>query len=84
MKMTISLRLRAALLLSALTFQRPGNVRAMEWAHVDLDAALWTIQARRMKRTYHGKENGDPHLVPLPTQAVAILRELLADSGEPD
>ena len=32
---------RAALALSALLFQRPGNIRAMEWAEVDIDAALW-------------------------------------------
>lgn len=67
---------RAALLLSALTFQRPGNIRAMEWAHVDLDAALWTIPAADMKRTVQAKINGRPHLVPLAPQAVAVLREL--------
>ena len=67
---------RAALLLSALLFQRPGNIRAMEWAEVDADAALWTIPAAKMKRTLHGKTNGRPHLVPLPVQAFAILKEL--------
>jgi integrase len=67
---------RAALLISALTFQRPGNVRSMQWAHVDLDAALWTIPASEMKRTVAGKLNGRPHLVPLSQQAVAVLREL--------
>jgi hypothetical protein len=29
-----------------------------------------------MKREKDGKEHGDPHLVPLPTQAVSILKEL--------
>ncbi|MBK9361929.1 MAG: site-specific integrase, partial [Rubrivivax sp.] len=67
---------RAALLMSALTFQRPGNIRAMEWAHVDLDAALWTIPAADMKRTVQAKINGRPHLVPLSPQAVAALRDL--------
>lgn len=67
---------RAALRLSALTFQRPGNIRAAEWAHVDLDGATWTIPAELMKATVHGKANGRPHLVPLSTQAVAVLREL--------
>jgi integrase len=67
---------RTALALSALVFQRPGNVRAMEWAEVDLDAALWTIPAAKMKRTVHGKVNGRPHLVPLAVQAVALLRDL--------
>jgi integrase len=72
---------RAALELSALLFQRPGNIRQMEWAEVDLDRALWTIPAAKMKRTVHGKVNGRPHLVPLAKRAVAILRELHPLSG---
>lgn len=72
---------RAALLLSALLFQRPGNIRAMEWTHVDLDAGLWTIPAASMKRTVEGKLNGRPHLVPLAPQAVAILSELWPLTG---
>lgn len=67
---------RAALALSALVFQRPGNIRAMEWGHVELDAALWTIPAASMKRRLHDKANGRPHLVPLAPQAVTILRDL--------
>lgn len=72
---------RAALLLSALLFQRPGNIRAMEWAEIDLERALWTIPAAKMKRTQHGKQNGRPHLVPLAPQAVAVLKELQPLSG---
>lgn len=67
---------RAALALSALLFQRPGNVRMMAWAEIDLDGALWTIPPDKMKRTVHGKTNGRPHLVPLAPQAVAILKDL--------
>ena len=72
---------RAALELSALLFQRPGNIRQMEWAELDLDGGLWTIPAAKMKRTVHGKVNGRPHLVPLAARAVAILRDLHALSG---
>lgn len=72
---------RAALLLSALTFQRPGNVRAMEWAEVDHVAGLWTIPSDKMKRTVHGKTNGRPHLVPLSTQALTVLEELRPLTG---
>ena len=72
---------RAALSLSALLFQRPGNVRMMEWPELDLDGALWTIAAAKMKRTAHGKTNGRPHLVPLAPQAVAILRDLRPMTG---
>lgn len=72
---------RAALLLSALLFQRPGNIRQMEWGEVDLDAALWTIPAAKMKRTLHGKLNGRPHFVPLARQAVETLRDMHALTG---
>lgn len=72
---------RAALQLAPLLFQRPGELRGAAWAEVDLDAALWTIPAIRMKRGKDGKENGDPHLVPLSTQAVKVLRELYPLTG---
>lgn len=72
---------RAALELSALTFQRPGNVRMLEWSEVDLDAAMWTIPAAKMKRTKDGKLNGRPHLVPLAPRAAEILRDLQPLTG---
>jgi integrase len=67
---------RAALQLAPMLFQRPGELRAAEWAEFDFDGAMWTIPAARMKRSVDGKRNGDPHQVPLPTQAVEILRKL--------
>lgn len=72
---------RAALLLSALLFQRPGNIRAMEWTEIDAEGALWTIPAAKMKRTLAGKVNGRPHLVPLAPQALVILAELRPLTG---
>jgi integrase len=57
-------------------FQRPGELRAAEWAEFDLEDAMWTIPAARMKRSVEGKRNGLPHQVPLPIQAVEILRKL--------
>jgi len=72
---------RAALQLAPMLFQRPGELRAAAWAEFDLDSALWTIPAARMKRRVEGKKNGDPHLVPLPTQAVEILRKLHPFTG---
>jgi len=72
---------RTALLMSALTFQRPGNIRAMEWAEVDMAASMWTIPAQKMKRTVHGKINGRPHLVPLAPQALAALEEIRPLTG---
>ena len=56
-------------------FVRPGELRKAEWAEIDLDKAEWNIPAARMKMR-------DPHLVPLSTQAVAILRELHPLTGE--
>lgn len=67
---------RIALLLSAMLFQRPGNIRQMEWAELDLDAGMWSIPSAKMKRTKREKLNGRPHLVPLAPQAVAALKDL--------
>lgn len=67
---------RAALKLAPMLLLRPGELRFGEWAEIDLDAALWTVPAMRMKRELREKLLGAPHLVPLPRQAVAVLREL--------
>ena len=71
----------AALKLAALLFQRPGNIRAMEWAWLDLEGAMLTIPPSDMKRTKHEKVNGKPHLVPLSTQAVKILKAVQQLTG---
>lgn len=71
----------AALKLSALFFQRPGNIRAMEWAWVDLDSAMLTIPPAEMKRTLHQKVNGKPHLIPLAAQAIEIFKALQPLTG---
>jgi integrase len=65
---------RAALKLMALLFQRPGELRAAEWSEFDLDTAVWTIPESRMKMRR-------PHRVPLPRQAIAVLKELHAITG---
>ena len=67
---------RTASQLAPLLYQRPGNLSMMEWAELDLDAALWIIPSMKMKRTKQEKEKGDAHTVPLPVQAVALLRSL--------
>lgn len=72
---------RAALLLSAYFFQRPGNIRHMEWSELDLKAGLWTIPSEKMKRTVQGKKSGRPHLVPMAPQAVNVLKELQPLTG---
>ena len=57
----------AALRLAPLVFVRPGELRSARWADIDLDGAEWRYTASKTKT---------PHIVPLATQAVAILREL--------
>ena len=72
---------RTALQLTPYLYQRPGNLRMMEWAELDLDGAMWTIPSMKMKRTKLEKEQGEPHTVPLPTQAVALLRDIQPLTG---
>ncbi|MGM9514230.1 tyrosine-type recombinase/integrase [Roseateles sp. DB2] len=72
---------RAALALSALLLLRPGELRHMEWAWVDLEAAMLTVPAEAMKRKKADKADGPPHHVPLAAQAVAVLQELQPLTG---
>jgi len=57
---------RLALELLVLTAARSGEIRGATWAEFDLEAALWTIPANRMKA---GKE----HVVPLSEAALGAL-----------
>jgi integrase len=68
---------RAALELLALTFVRPGELRAAEWAEFDLDTGVWSMPGEKMKMKR-------PHRVPLSPRAVAILNDLqkLTGSGK--
>jgi integrase len=68
---------RHAIRLLVLTAVRPGELRAAPWAEFDLDAATWTIPKERMKARR-------PHIVPLPRQAVTILRQLQEITGRYD
>jgi integrase len=72
---------RAALGLSALLLLRPGELRHMEWAWLDLDGAMLTVPPEVMKRNKADKLNGAPHMVPLSAQAVEILRSLQPLTG---
>ena len=72
---------RTALQLTPLLYQRPGNLRMMEWSELDLEGALWTIPSMKMKRTVREKEQGEAHTVPLPIQAVTLLRGIHPITG---
>ncbi|MDM5181544.1 tyrosine-type recombinase/integrase [Massilia sp. DJPM01] len=58
-----------ALEFTILTAARSGEVRGATWDEIDFEAALWTIPASRMKAEVE-------HQVPLPPDAVALLRAL--------
>lgn len=65
---------RAALRLSPLLFVRPGELRHMEWQEINWDSGEWRIPAAKMKMKQE-------HIVPLSTQALAILGELKELTG---
>ncbi|CAM5771371.1 integrase arm-type DNA-binding domain-containing protein [Bosea minatitlanensis] len=65
---------KAALQLMALLFPRPGELRPAEWSEFDLKEAVWTIPASRMKMRQE-------HRIPLPSQALAILKDLKTLTG---
>lgn len=71
-----TLIVRTALQLSPMLMVRPGELRHARWEEIDLKTATWTIPAARMKRKKAGKLNGDPHIVPLARQAVALFEDL--------
>jgi len=62
-------RTRLAIKLMALTFVRTTELIAARWSEFDLEAKQWRIPAERMKMK-------SPHIVPLSTQAVALLKAL--------
>lgn len=65
---------RLALQIAPHVFVRPGELRHANWSEIDLDAALWTIQAEKMKMR-------KAHHVPLSRQAVALFREIHSFTG---
>lgn len=64
---------KCALLLAPLLFVRPGELRKAEWAGFALDKAEWRYFVTKTKTE---------HLVPLANQAVMILREIHALTGD--
>ncbi|MDC9613056.1 tyrosine-type recombinase/integrase [Xenorhabdus khoisanae] len=65
---------RTALRMLILTGVRPGELRKAEWSEIDLDKAVWTIPAEKMKmrRT---------HVVPLSEQVIDLLKQIQSISG---
>ena len=63
-----------AIKLLMLTFVRTGELIGAKWSEIDWDKEEWHIPKERMKMKR-------PHIVPLSQQAIAILRELQAITG---
>lgn len=63
---------RSALRLLPLVFVRPGELRQAKWAEIDLDIAEWR---------YTVTKTNTPHIVPLASQAVEILKTLHGLTG---
>ncbi len=81
---------RAALQLAPLVMLRPGELRNAEWSEFDLEghdrmdnygSPMWRIPVERMKLPYEDKLHNEHHLVPLSSQAVAVLKDLYKLTG---
>ncbi|MBL3529609.1 MAG: tyrosine-type recombinase/integrase [gamma proteobacterium endosymbiont of Lamellibrachia anaximandri] len=68
---------RLALRLLILTFVRPGELRGGRWSEIDFERKEWRIPAERMKMRAE-------HIVPLSSQAEAILEQLKPLVGNSD
>lgn len=69
--------IRIGLKLLVMLFCRPSELREAQWDEFDLDEAVWNIPEQRMKKRRE-------HIIPLPRQAVALLKELKELSGHSD
>ncbi|MFP1962938.1 tyrosine-type recombinase/integrase [Lonsdalea quercina] len=57
-----------------ITGLRTGELRGALWSEIDTKKALWEISAERMKMRR-------PHIIPLSTQALAIIEQIRAMTG---
>lgn len=76
----LSPALSAVQKLRLVTAQRGGEILAMQWGQLDVEAGLWTIPATIAK-------NGRLHVVPLTATALEIIRaqpKRKRKAGEPD
>ena len=65
---------RIALNLLAILAQRPGEIRHAKWSEIDFTAKVWALPAEKMKMRRD-------HMIPLPTQALALLDQLRRMNG---
>jgi len=74
---------RAALQLTPLLFQRPGQLRFADWEDIDFESRIWRCPPEKMKlREWKKRDRRTAaHLVPLPSQAMEILKDLYPLTG---
>lgn len=68
---------RYALKFLVLTATRNGETRGARWSEIDLKAGLWRVPKERMKMERD-------HVIPLSTQAIAVLNAMQPLSGDRD
>ena len=78
---------RLALELNLHVFLRSSELRLARWDEFNLKAHIWTVPAKReavknVRFSERGAKMKDEHLVPLSQQAVALLKQIQAISGE--
>jgi len=66
---------RLALILNVHLFRRSNELRNAVWSEFDLENSVWSIPSQRMKGTRAKKNLNIPHLVPLSSQVVEMLRD---------
>lgn len=78
----ITLQTKYLIKLIMICFTRIGETVRVEWSHIDLENAVWTIppETRKLRRAL--KAAAAPHVVPLPRQALEILTHLHAHRDE--
>jgi integrase len=65
---------KTALQLSPLLFQRPGEIRQMEWTEIHWEQSRWEIPAEKMKMRHE-------HIVPLSIQSIELLKAIHSLTG---
>ena len=67
-----SIEVRSALRLLPMLFVRPGELRSMRWEEVDFEKCEWSYVVNKTKT---------PHIVPLPSQAIEVLKDIHPATG---
>lgn len=78
---------KLAIKLTLLVFIRSSELRFARWSEIDFDKKIWTIPIERtpihgVRFSYRGAKMKTAHIVPLSDQAIALLKQIYAISGQ--